>query len=112
MIYFLFHNQKTNKIFYHLLGRLDVFLFISSLSGSIKFPLNFSFYNTRDRNSVFFILYIKKKNIFFSLRIFFFLVLYPQAAAVDLFGGGRGLRKEGQKATCLLKYVDAGRGFE
>lgn len=25
MIYFLFHNQKTNKIFYYLLGRLDVF---------------------------------------------------------------------------------------
>lgn len=44
---FLFHNQKTNKIFYHLLGRLDVFLFISSLSGSIKFPVPFSFYNSR-----------------------------------------------------------------
>lgn len=42
---FSFHNQKTNKIFYHLLGRLDVFLFISSCSGSIKFPLPFSFYN-------------------------------------------------------------------
>lgn len=43
MIYFLFHNQKTNKIFYYLLGRLDVFLFTSSLPRSIKPPFPFSF---------------------------------------------------------------------
>ena len=70
MIYFLFCNQKINKIFYYLLGRLDVFLFISSLSGSIKFPLPFSFYNARDRNSVFLIIYVKKK-FFFQYEDFF-----------------------------------------
>lgn len=63
MIYFSFHNQKTNKIFYHLLGRLDVFLFISSLSGSIKFPLPFSFYNSWIE-----ILFCS----FFMLRLIFF----------------------------------------
>ena len=37
------------------------------------------------------------------------MVLYPQA--VVMCGGGRGLRKGGHKATCLLKYVDGRERF-
>lgn len=90
MIYFLFHNQKTNKIFYHLLGRLDVFLFSSSLSGSIKFPLPFSFYNPRIG-----ILFFS----FFTWELFlvqFFLVQIPSLLLLWL---GVGVQEDRERRT-------------
>lgn len=97
MIYFLFHNQKTNKIFYHLLGRLDIFLFISLLFGSIKFPIPFSFYNSRI-GILFFSFLMCSLPLLPRPQIFFFPPLGGSVASSLLWcvvgvGTGRGPKK-------------------
>lgn len=86
-------SQPRNKIFYHLLGRLGVFFFISSLSGSIKLPLTPSFYNSRIG-----ILFFS----FFMWRLFFFPPslkisppVSPACCCCMWWGGGRGIGKGG-----------------